>query len=281
MTVYNEEIEHLQLALESTVDALANIESSNVFVYVDNKNENLDSELLSYLSFIDKFESKVNVYFSDMNIGLAKSLNYVINNFCKDFKLIARMDADDVCDIRRFDIQLNEIENTNVDILGSNAVKIDESNHVIGHIINKESPRFLYGNEMVHPSLIFKKEVFDELSGYRNYLAAQDYDFLCRAKSLNFVIVNLKEELINYRIRNGAIGQRRKKVQVMYKVGISKSFRNRTILTEELALNSSDYRIYDFIESRLKFNRLIYRFATVFSILHLKNYFLNFSKRYS
>lgn len=280
MTVYNETLSHLESAIQSTLDSLSNVAGSKLIIYVDRENHLIHNAVLDYLNKINETVNEVDVVFSNKNIGLANSLNFAINEFCLDYEFVGRMDADDICMNNRFPVQINYIVNHNLDIVGCNGLKIDEEGRGIGIIINNENPDFRFGNCMIHPSLIFRSNIFKVIGGYRNYSAAQDYDFLCRAKSLGLNIRNIQQELIQYRIRDGAIGQTRKKLQVMYKVKISKSYRKGLILSDELTIKSDHYKFYDFIEANLKYNPLIYRFATLFSILHLNNYFLNLSKRF-
>jgi cellulose synthase/poly-beta-1,6-N-acetylglucosamine synthase-like glycosyltransferase len=280
MTVYNEELGFIKLAVESTLEALEGFSLSKLFIFVDNKSDNLKQGVFDYLSSLNSKHSNLVVYFSNGNRGLALSLNYLVKEYCQKFDFIARMDADDICHKERFNLQYNEILSTGFDIVGSDAIKINESGDKIGIIKNQTFPKLYYGNEMVHPSMMFTKEAFDKLNGYRNYSAAQDYDYLCRARALNLKIKNISEALVSYRIRQGAIGQSRKKIQVMYKVAISSSFRRKKILDEELSLDFSSYKFFDYIESKRNESKIIYRILTLFSSLHIKNYYLNIAKRF-
>lgn len=277
MTVYNEELDYLSLAIETTLTALDKIANSKLFIYVDNRNELLREHVVEYLSSLSK--DKVTVIFSNRNIGLADSLNYLIDKFCDEFKYVARMDADDICEENRFVEQLRVIVEENLDVVGTNAIKIDETNAVIGEINNRENPSFLYGNEMIHPSLLFRAKVLKSLSGYRSYSCAQDYDLLCRAKAMSFKIKNIEKHLLRYRIRSGAIGQRNKKEQLVYKLNISSSFRKGNILDETVAIGCN-YSFYDKVEEFRDSAPILYRFLSCFSRLHLNKYFLTIMKHY-
>lgn len=278
MTVYNEDINYLTLAIDSTLKALDKVNNAKLFIYVDNLDEKLSVDVRLYLESLKS--PSVNVIFSDDNIGLAMSLNYVIEKYCRDYDYIGRMDSDDICDQNRFCKQLEIIKRDDIDILGCNGVKIDEYGNIIGCITNNVTPNFRYGNEMIHPSLVFKRVVFQKLSGYRNYSCAQDYDFLCRAQAKNFKLKNMQDELIKYRIRSGSIGQRRKKEQLIYKIRISESFRKGNILTEVVNI-SGEYKFYDVVEAFKGKNTFLYRFLSLFSVLHVKKYVMILVKRYA
>ncbi|EMW7171332.1 glycosyltransferase [Vibrio fluvialis] len=276
MTVYNESLDHLSIAVESTISSLEKVSGSKLIIYVDNYNAMLEPEVINYLKRLKS--SIASVVFSNKNLGLAKSLNHVIEEYCSEFEYIGRMDADDICHVDRFSNQMREIIERDIDIIGCNGEKIDDSGNRIGSIRNPEHPSFLYGNEMIHPSLIFRRSVFELLSGYRSYSSAQDYDFLCRAKASDLKIINLQNSLIVYRIREGAIGQQRKKEQLLYKIGISESFRNGSIINKTVTLGE-DYRYYDFVENLRSTNFIVYRFLSLFSKLHLKKYALLIFKK--
>jgi GT2 family glycosyltransferase len=54
-----------------------------------------------------------------------------------------------------------------------------------------------------HPTFFFKTEVFNKVGGYREeFIHAQDYDFLLRARSKNISIANQPDYLLDYRIES-------------------------------------------------------------------------------
>ena len=75
-------------------------------------------------------DSRIKIIKNKENFGLAKSLNIGVSN--SKGKYIARMDADDISDLNRLKIQVNVLESSSVDVLGSNAVLINSDGYDIG-----------------------------------------------------------------------------------------------------------------------------------------------------
>ena len=69
--------------------------------------------------------------------------------------------------------------------------------------INKVLP---YANFIVHSSVLMNIHTIKELSGYRDFKAAQDYDLWLRMITQGYSIGIIEEELIYYRIRQDSIG---------------------------------------------------------------------------
>jgi glycosyltransferase involved in cell wall biosynthesis len=97
---------------------------------------------------IKKFYSLIETYNDDririidnVSKGLTNSLNEGIKNSTGQF--IARIDADDYCEINRFEKQLEFKNRYNYDIVGSWAYSISHEGKIIGKI---ELPCYSFGN---------------------------------------------------------------------------------------------------------------------------------------
>lgn len=138
------------------------------------------------------------------NKGLANGLNIGIKN--AKYSLIARMDSDDICIKNRFEIQINYLINNNLDIVGGQIIEFSKSIEDVISIRNvpcshQEIIKFLkFRSPFSHPTIIFKKEVFERLNGYDINIFPEDYDFFVRAYLAGFRFGNVKENVMYFRL---------------------------------------------------------------------------------
>lgn len=138
------------------------------------------------------------------NLGYCQSLNNGID--CCEGKYIARMDADDIMHPNRLELQVNYMEsNSEVSILGTSIQYIDVyNNHHRKHIYptRLEMSKSIFDESpLAHPSVMIRKDVFDQIGKYReNMFPAEDYDLWLRAFTQNIVIDNIKQVLLYYRV---------------------------------------------------------------------------------
>ncbi|MFS0562944.1 glycosyltransferase [Terribacillus sp. 179-K 1B1 HS] len=204
MTFYNEELNWIKESISSILNQThSNLE---LIIVCDNPdNEDLFNKVKGY---VDK-ENRVKVFRNEENIGLAKSLNFAIDN--AKFNYIARMDADDIAIENRISFQLSELKRLNADIVGSNCILINEEGKEIGVTNYPISPKIItrllpFINCLAHPTWFAKKSLFTEVGGYFDYKCAQDYDFLLRANNIKARILNTDKNLLKYRVRSNSIG---------------------------------------------------------------------------
>lgn len=147
-------------------------------------------------------DSRIKVIQNTEKLGLAESLNLGIRE--ARGKYLARMDADDLCDKNRFQIQYDFLEeNEEYGIVGSwqhhfglNADWVHKCS------INAEdiAAELLYNCDLCHSTLMMRKEVFLENNlFYDNTYAAEDYELWTRAIR-KFKIANIPQVLGEYRI---------------------------------------------------------------------------------
>lgn len=151
------------------------------------------------------------------NRGLTKSLNRGIG--VSKGRYVGRIDCGDIAFEKKFEVQLNFLErNRDIYGVGTWANLIDEEGNIIGalkYLTEYERIRkvILRYNPFVHPSLVFRRKMFDEIGVYdESFEFAQDYDLMLRMVS-RFKIVNLPQVLLNYRISEEAISSRKMKKQ--------------------------------------------------------------------
>ena len=156
-------------------------------------------------------------------------------------RYIARMDADDIACRDRFKKQISCLDNRpNVGILGGQAAYIDEHGIVTGRSFVPLTPVAIrhasrYAYPLVHPTVIGRKSVWDQLGGFREFAPATDYDLLLRAVDLGIRVANLPDVLIKYRVRSDSAsrvsGPRTMKVSLA--VRRMQRMRNRSRFVDE------------------------------------------------
>lgn len=202
LSVFNED-KYIKSSIESLVIACNNACGNNYEIIVVNDNSNHKCSMI--LNNICNKYSNIIIINNEENLGLPSSLNKAFDKAKNTF--IARMDADDICEPNRFVKQLNFlIDNPNIDILGSNASLINMNSDKIGQT---EMPlthdniikRLEFNNPMIHPSIIMKSKVLEELGGYdEKLMRAQDLDLWHRASKHGFKFSNINDSLIRYRV---------------------------------------------------------------------------------
>lgn len=238
MSTYNETAEELNLSISSILNqTYRNIQ----FIIIDDNPSNLT--LHRVLESIT--DSRVEVHYNIGNIGLVASLNKALKYTKGQF--IARMDADDIAVPERLEKQLDFMFSHNLDMVGTDLEFIDENgDNILGqmHYPTEEKDIFKYirwGNCIAHPTWLVKKEVYENLNGYRNVPSCEDYDFILRVLACgkyhtgNVPFIGLK-----YRIRNCSISRSNISNQYLLKTYLAGYKDKIQILTQEQILAYMD-----------------------------------------
>jgi glycosyltransferase involved in cell wall biosynthesis len=152
-------------------------------------------------------DSRIRLYHQE-NQGMTKTFNKGLG--LAKGKYIARQDADDISEPRRFEKQVNFLEaHPEVALVGTWARIIDEASCLTGEVIElptepEEIRKRLYLNNCIaHPTVMYRSSIIKDLGGYNeNYYIAQDYDLWLRIIDQGYDIVNLPEFLCLYRQHN-------------------------------------------------------------------------------
>ncbi len=165
------------------------------------------------LEIIEKYKQQDEriVLISRENKGLIASLNEGIEK--ARGKYIARMDADDISLSNRFEEQLKFMKDNKLDMCGSWVETFDKKN-----ILNIwEYPevhcdiqfRSFFMCSFAHPSVIIKKNIFDELK-YENE-TAEDYRLWCDILTNKHKVGNIQKVLLKYRLHEKQLTQTKSK----------------------------------------------------------------------
>ncbi|MDM8203644.1 glycosyltransferase [Faecalicoccus acidiformans] len=208
MSTYNEDIS----IIRQSIDSILNQTYSNIEFIIINDNPKRE-ELELFLNNVQRKDSRIRVFKNFENLGLVNSLNKGLK-YAKGV-YIARMDADDISEGTRFEVQYNYLREYSLDIIGCKYKIIDEK----GNWIRDENvpvdrhfvaSRLKISNCIAHPSFFGKRVVFEQLGGYRNVDTCEDYDFLLRALAHGYRIANCEQKLLEYRISINGISQQNK-----------------------------------------------------------------------
>lgn len=125
-------------------------------------------------------------------------------------KYVARMDADDISDLTRFEKQVKFLdENKDIFLVGSNAYVINSKGVIIGEKNEPSSPDAIYKayfgfHPLVHPTCTYRrllkngKPFIYEIK----HSANNDYYTFFKLICQGYKFVNMEEKLLKYRVHN-------------------------------------------------------------------------------
>ena len=144
------------------------------------------------------------------NVGRGGARNHAI--YATTGHLIAIMDADDICRPARMAQQLDFVLRHKVDVLGG---LISEFDQVVGDNVSiRKVPqdhdsvcRMLRRRSAFnHVTLMFRREIFDQIGGYGPLNYVEDWDFYLRCENVGARFANLNMVIVDVR---RAISRRR------------------------------------------------------------------------
>lgn len=193
MSVYNGE-KYLAEAIESILNQT--YKNFELIIINDGSKDNSVEIIKNYM----KQDNRI-VLIDRENKGLPYSLNEGISVAKGEY--IARMDADDISLPIRLEKQIYYMQKNELYVCGS-YIKLFKNNikeQTIEYPLNNEDIKFslLFFSCLAHPTVIFKKEVFEKIKYNVDYKVAQDYQLWCDIVNANFKIGNIPEVLLNYR----------------------------------------------------------------------------------
>jgi len=125
-------------------------------------------------------------------------------------ELVARIDADDVCEPDRFAVQVELLaREKSIHVAGSDFIEIDASGRTLAHFAAVDHPELaaaslLVENPLIHSSVTARLSVLKELGGYRE-TASEDYELWCRLVRSGGRLTNIPKTLIRWRWHKGAV----------------------------------------------------------------------------
>ncbi len=153
------------------------------------------------------------------NLGLIKTLNRGIE--LATAPLVARMDADDVCEPSRLRVQVEFMNaNPNVVLLGGAYLLIDDASRPIRTMRPATDDRTLQeqcllGTQPIcHPLAMIRSAALKQIGGYdKQYVAAEDLDLFLRLGEIG-QLACVNDVLLRYRQHAGSVSERKQTLQL-------------------------------------------------------------------
>lgn len=200
MSVYNGE----KFLRESIESILAQTYSDFEFIIID------DCSTDNSVNIVRSYEDKrIHLVRNEYNMHLPVSFNKGIR--LSKGQYIARMDADDISVLNRFDKQVNYLDkHSDVAVVGGGFQAIDaDGNELYMHhpATGEKIARYcLMPTPLAHPTVMMRRDIIvdNNLFYDERYSSAQDYDLWQRINK-KFKIDNLTDILLKYRIQSNSI----------------------------------------------------------------------------
>lgn len=285
MSTYKEDERLLRESIESILNqTYRDFEYIIILDYPDND---------VHKSVIEEYalkDDRIHFYINEKNMGLTDSLNRGLS-LCHG-EYIARMDADDISLPDRLERQMKYLEKNHYDLIGGITEMINENGSLLYSIKSvptdpkKINKALRYSQCIAHPTWLGKKEVFEKNAGYRHMPLCEDYDFTLRAVLNGFVISNLNEPVLKYRMTSNSISRSNLFEQYLYMSYITNEYKNKRVASVDKAyayvqqhLNEKDSNKY--LKANVIFNRMLQEMSDKQLLPFIKDGFcLLFSSKY-
>ena len=285
MSTYKEDERLLRESIESILNqTYRDFEYIIILDYPDND---------VHKSVIEEYaikDDRIHFYINEKNMGLTDSLNRGLS-LCHG-EYIARMDADDISLPDRLERQMKYLEKNHYDLIGGITEMINENGTLLYSIKSvptdpkKINKALRYSQCIAHPTWLGRKEVFEKNAGYRHMPLCEDYDFTLRAVLNGFVISNLNEPVLKYRMTSNSISRSNLFEQYLYMSYITNDYKNKRVASVDKAyayvqqhLNEKDSNKY--LKANVIFNRMLQEMSDKQILSFIKDGFcLLFSSKY-
>ena len=165
---------------------------------------------------IKQMESDSRIKFVQVEKSKVPGISYYLNEGIRNSKgkYIGRIDDDDTWSHEeKLKKQVDFLEkNPEYVIIGCGVILIDNDGKELGRYFKRETDeqireKALYANPMTHPTIVFRKDAFDKIGGYRFLKHAEDWDLVLRLGKIG-KMHTLQEYLITYTLADHNISLR-------------------------------------------------------------------------
>lgn len=252
MTCYNAEY-----WLDETIQSVLN-QSFRNFEFVIINDGSIDKTLDIILSYARK-DSRITVL-DKQNTGLTESLNFGLR--ASRGKWIARLDADDLCEPNRLEVQYNYIlSRPNLVLIGSNFYEIDFEGALVKNQTYPNNHKNLVRNLerhkrfFPHSSAFFRRDIALNIGGYNTrFQRSQDHDLWLRL-SRKGQIGSIGKSLVKIRKHNCQISHEEhglKQLCYDYASTVCHFLRNNGIEDPSASFNDTDWKyFFDWIKHQV------------------------------
>lgn len=285
MSTYKEDERLLRESIESILNQT--YKDFEYIIILDYPDNDVHKRVIEEYAIKD---DRIHFYINEKNMGLTDSLNRGLS-LCHG-EYIARMDADDISLPDRLERQMEYLEKNHYDLIGGITEMINENGSLLYSIKSvptdpkKINKALRYSQCIAHPTWLGKKEVFEKNAGYRHMPLCEDYDFTLRAVLNGFVVSNLNEAVLKYRMTSNSISRSNLFEQYLYMSYITNEYKNKGIASVDKAyayvqqhLNEKDSDKY--LKANVIFNRMLQEMSDKQFLSFIKDGFcLLFSSKY-
>lgn len=165
-------------------------------------------------------DPRIRIFDMPGNHGVTRALNQAL--LLSRSEYIARMDADDQSNCRRFEIQVEALDaNPEIMVYGSNFVSMDHNLEYVRWSNTlpsdpEEIKKMLPNSCCIgHPTVMMRRKVVETLGGYSTapeHEAVEDYEYWLRI-SRKYKISNIPIMMLNYRHHDGQVSAKRAELQ--------------------------------------------------------------------
>lgn len=171
------------------------------FIIVDDCSTDDSLSIIRSFASLDK---RIKVVCNKRNLGVTKSLNVGLSHARGTY--IARMDADDIAVVDRFKLQVELLRS--YDIVGGWIQFMSQSGKRLSvrEYSADVSSRIKYESPLAHPTVMFKRSLFDAYGGYdERFNAAEDYDLWLRYYTKGALFGMVSQVVLYYRVHDKQI----------------------------------------------------------------------------
>lgn len=162
-------------------------------------------------------------------------------------RIIARMDADDICLPTRFERQLAFLDQHNVDLCGSWFQEFGGGpprKVRWPHRPEELEAAMLFQNTICHPTVMARREVFEAFAYREDYNLAEDYDLFVRAGQRHR-LANVPEVLLRYRRHPQQATQAKRSLMEE----VTKRIRLQALETRGIAASAEEQHVHNIIRA--------------------------------
>lgn len=146
------------------------------------------------------------------NVGLGPARHLAITE--AKHSLVGVMDSDDICVLDRFEQQIEVLNGGQVGMVGGWIEEFDDRPQDVGRlrmtpVSHEDIYRFgKWRNPMNHVTIMFRKDVYEAVGGYRPIRYYEDYDLVVRMLLAGIRFRNIPRVLVHVRCGSEMFGRR-------------------------------------------------------------------------
>lgn len=174
---------------------LQSFQDLEILIYNDGSTD-ASGEIIARLA---REDHRIRPMGGDANQGITHGLNSMLDVAQGDY--IARMDADDLSLPDRLAKQLRFLQDGHADLCGSWFEEFGSGiSRAVRWFSSTEALRtaLLFQNTLCHPTVMARRQVFEDFHYRKEYELAEDYDLFARA-SARYKLANVPQVLLRYR----------------------------------------------------------------------------------